>query len=141
MPLIAGTIALVCDGSYRWLHPHGHWLSPVRGGSFCFVPVWVCGMCWLVLNVFKAITGVHPTSLTGGIILGVLVATILAVAIVRVVRGDRFPVMAEEEESTWQRSPRESSSAFPEPKNWEGSRCGYRNPDRVRTCGRSKLAI
>lgn len=48
--LIAGPIALACDAIYRWRHPAGHWLHPNGGGSFCFVPVWVVGMLWLVLG-------------------------------------------------------------------------------------------
>ena len=47
------------------------------------MPVWVLGVLWMALNITYALTGQHPTSVTGWVVIGVVVLAILVVGIAR----------------------------------------------------------
>jgi hypothetical protein len=128
--LIAGPIALACDVAYRWKHPRGHWLHPNKGGSFCFVPVWVFGALWLVLGIARTLTGQDRAGMLDAVIVGLAVLILLGVAIARAAPADAPP-------------PADASSPPPPhaAADWECSRCGQKNAGRVRVCERCQLQI
>jgi hypothetical protein len=120
--ITAAAAAVACDVAYRCLHPSGHWLSPTRGGSLFFLPVWLCGLLAAAWGTTHALTGESPTDVAVWITAGVVALVLLGVGIAR------LPPAAET-----------ARPSAVERKDWECSRCGRRNAGYLRTCAGCRL--
>lgn len=54
---IGGALVALMDFTVRLFGEDGHWLYPRRGGMFLFLPVWVFGLLWLGLGVYRVLAG------------------------------------------------------------------------------------
>jgi hypothetical protein len=122
---VAGSIAILCDGTCRWKTPTGHWFHPARGGNLLFLPIWFYGMGWLLLGmthlVFFRDRDKVPEAVAATVVIAMSL-TVISVAIIRFVRA----------------MPAESSAAEP---SWECSRCGHANAGHRRVCKQCRLEI
>jgi len=121
--VVAGPMAVLLDGLFRWRHPAGHWLNPTGGGNVLFIPVWVFGVFWTLLGLTYCATGQDEPGVLGGLIIGLVAVAILGVAVFRGMRSES------------------SSSQSSTSEDWECSRCAHWNRAHVRFCKNCQLEI
>lgn len=56
--VISGLIVIPLDLLYRVKSEDGHLLHPFGGGNLCFIPVWCCGILWLIYGLITIVKGI-----------------------------------------------------------------------------------